>query len=67
MTLNIHATLEDHHESYEAMVIKMEGKITMHHISIMSDLGSTHSYVTPRISKNGGFKKVNTTSLSRSS
>lgn len=38
---------------------QMEGKIDMHPISIMIGPISTHSYLTPRIAKNCGLKKVN--------
>jgi hypothetical protein len=46
-TPRIYAALEDQQADRQSAVIKVEGNISKQSISILIDLGSTHSYVTP--------------------
>ena len=48
-TPHIYATQEDQQVAYQATLVRNEGKIAKKSISILIDLGSTHSYITPRI------------------
>ena len=41
------------------MVVEVASKIVEQSISILIDLGSTHSYITPRVVEICAFKKVN--------
>ena len=45
----IYATLEEHQEDHQSMVVEVVGKIVEQSISILIDLGSTHSYIAPRV------------------
>ena len=55
----IYATLEDHQEDHQSSVVEVAGKIVEKYISILIDLGSTHSYIAPRVVEICDFKKVN--------
>jgi hypothetical protein len=46
--LQIHATLEIKQADHQASVVEMEGMIFNHIISILIDLGSNLSYVSPQ-------------------
>ena len=39
-------------------MIEVVGNIVEQFVSILLDLGSTHSYITPRVVENCAFKKV---------
>lgn len=52
VTAIIHAALEDQQADHQSIVIKVEAKIAKQYVSILIDLGSTHSYVTLRIVEN---------------
>ena len=57
--LCIYTTLENQKKVYQAVIVRVEGKITTHYISILIDLGYTRSYLTPKVSKNCGQRKKN--------
>ena len=40
-------------------MVEVEGKIVEQYVSVLIDLGSTHSYITPRIVEICAFKKLN--------
>ena len=46
-TPKIYAALEEWKLYNQSTVIKVEGNISQQFVSILIDLGSTHSYVTP--------------------
>ena len=54
----IYAALEDRQEDHQSAVVEVAGNIIEQSISILIDLGSTHSYITPRVVDICGFKKV---------
>lgn len=56
-TPHIYAALEDQQETYQEAVFKVEGKNADKYISILVYPRSTHSYVTPRITKSCGLKR----------
>lgn len=66
-TPHIYASLEDHQATYQEVVVRMEGNISMHPISVLIDPGSTHSYVTLKADENYGINKKGKTSLGWSS
>ena len=39
-------------------MVEVVGKIVDQYISVLNDLGSTHSYITPRVVESCAFKKV---------
>jgi hypothetical protein len=45
----IYATLEDRQADFQASMVEVDGNISKKHISILIDLGSSHSYVGPKI------------------
>ena len=54
----IYAALEDRQADHQSAVVEVAGKITEQSVSILIDLGSTHSYITPRVVDIFAFKKV---------
>ena len=54
----IYATLEDFQEDHQSTVVEVAGNIVEQSVSILIDLGSTHSYITPRVVESCSFKKV---------
>ena len=54
----IYAALEDRQEDHQSAVVDVAGMIVEQSVSILIDLGSTHSYITPRVVENCAFKKV---------
>ena len=42
-------TVEDRQAYHQSSVVEVAGKIVEQSISILIDLGSTHSYITPRV------------------
>ena len=44
----IYATLEDLQEDHQSTMVEVAGKIIEQSVSILIDLGSTRSYITPR-------------------
>ena len=55
----IYAALEDHHADHQSTVFEVEGEISKQCVSILIDLGSTHSYISPKIVEICAFKKLN--------
>lgn len=56
-TPRIYAMLENKQVDYHVVVVKVEGNISKKTISILIDLGYTHSYVTPNIVEDCLLKK----------
>ena len=54
----IYATLEDHQVDHQSTVVEVEGKIVEQYVSILIDMGSTHTYITPRIVDICTFKNL---------
>ena len=54
----IYAALEEHQEDHKSTVVEVVGKTVEQSISIFTDPGSTHSYITPRVVDICVFKKV---------
>ena len=54
----IYAALEDRQEDHHSTVVEVSGNIVEQSISILIDLGSTHSYITPKVVEICAFKKV---------
>ena len=54
----IYAALEDCQEDHQLTVVEVAGKIVDQSVSILIDLGSTHSYITPRVMEIFAFKKL---------
>ena len=54
----IYAALKDHQTEHQSTVVEFEGKIAKKYVSILIDLGSTHSYITPKIVEICSFKKL---------
>ena len=54
----IYAVLEDCQEHHQPMAVEVAGNIAKQSISILIDLGSTHSYITPRVVDIFAFKKL---------
>ena len=44
----IYAALEDLQADHQSTIVEVAGKIVEQYVSILIDLGSTHSYITPR-------------------
>ena len=53
----IYVALEDHLVDHQSIIVSFEGKIAKKSISILTHLGSTHSYVNPKIVDIFPFKK----------
>ena len=45
----IYAALEYHQVDHQSTVVEVVGNIVEQSISILIELGSTHSYITPRV------------------
>ena len=54
----INAALEDHEEDHQSTMVEVAGNIAEQSVSILIDLGSTNSYITPRVVEICAFKKV---------
>ena len=54
----IYAALEDFQEDHQSNVVEVEGKIAKQYVSILIDLRSTHSYITPKIVDICAFNKL---------
>ena len=54
----IYVALEDLQEDHQSMVTKVARKITNQSVSVLTDPGSTHSYITPRVVEICAFKKL---------
>ena len=54
----IYVALEDRQEDHHSTVTEVAGNIAEKSISILTDLGSTHSYITPRVVEICAFKKL---------
>ena len=54
----IYAALEDRLADHQSTVVEVAGNIVEQSISILIDLSSTHSYITPRVVESCAFKKV---------
>ena len=54
----IYAALEDHQVDQQSTMVEVVGKIVDQYISVLNDLGSTHSYITPRVVDICDFKKL---------
>lgn len=52
-----YATLQDHQEYHQSVLVEIEGTIAKQYISILNDLGSSHGYVTPQVVENFSLKK----------
>ena len=52
----IYAVLEDHQADHQSTVVEVASKIAEQPISILIDLGSTHSYITPSVVEICAFK-----------
>jgi hypothetical protein len=53
----IYVALEDYQVDHQFVVTEVKGKIAKQVVSILIDLGSTHSYVTSRIVDNCSLKR----------
>ena len=51
VTPQIYAALDNHQENHKSIVVEVGGKIAKQFDSILIDLGSTHSYVSPKVVK----------------
>ena len=54
----IYAALENCQVDHQSTVVEVVGNIVEQYVSILIDLGSTHSYITPRVVEICAFKKV---------
>ena len=54
----IYAVLEKHQEYHQSNVVEVEGKIIEQSVSILIELGSIDSYITPKIVDICAFKKL---------
>ena len=54
----IYAALEDRQADHQSTMVEVAGKIVEQSVSILIDLGSMHSYITPRVVEICSFKKV---------
>ena len=54
----IYTALEDSQADHQSSVVEVAGKIVERSVSILIDLGSTHSYITPRVVEICTFKKA---------
>ena len=59
----IYIALEDHQVDHQSTVVEVVGNIVEQYVSILIDLGSTHSYITPRVVESCAFKKLNNNKL----
>ena len=54
----IYAALEDRQAVHQSIVVEVAGKIVEQPVSILIELGSTHSYITLRVVEMCAFNKV---------
>ena len=54
----IYAALEDHKVDHQSIMVEVVGSISEQSVSILIDLGSTHSYITPIVVDICAVKKV---------
>ena len=54
----IYVALEDCQADHQSTVVEVVGKIVEQSVSILIELGYTHSYITPRVVESCAFKKV---------
>ena len=54
----IYAALEDRQADHQSTMVEFAGKIVEQFVSILTDPGSTHSYITPRVVDIFAFKKL---------
>ena len=54
----IYAASEDRQEDHQSTVVEVADKIVEQSVSILTDPGSTHSYIAPRLLEICDFKKV---------
>ena len=54
----IYAALEDRQADHQSTMVEVVGKIVEQSISILIDLGSTHSYITPRVVEIYDFRRI---------
>ena len=54
----IYAALEDRQANHQSTVVEVPRKIVAQSVSILTDPGSTHSYITLRVVEICAFKKV---------
>ena len=59
----IYAALEDRQEDHQSMVVEVAGNIVEKSISILTDRGSTHSYIAPRVVEVCALRKEKIASL----
>ena len=45
----IYAALEDHQEDHQSTMVEVAGNIVEQSVSILTNTGSTHNYITPRV------------------
>ena len=55
----IYTALEDHQADHQSTVVEVASKIAEQSVSVLTDPGSTHSYITPKVVEICDFKKVN--------
>lgn len=51
-TPRVYVALDDHQVYHQLVVVEVEGNISKRSISIFIELGSSHSYVTPKVVEN---------------
>ena len=56
-TPKIYAALDNHQAYHRSIVVEVEGKISKQSISVLINLGSTHSYVSPKVAENYSLGK----------
>jgi hypothetical protein len=54
----IYAALDNRQDDHQASVVEMEGMISNHIVSILIDIGSTMSYVSPQTIEKGKLQQV---------
>ena len=54
----IYVALENFQEDHHSTVVEVAGKIVEQYVSILIELGSTHSYITPRVVDICALKKA---------
>ena len=54
----IYAAQEDRQADHQSTMVEVAGKIVEQSVSILTDPGSTHNYITPRVVDICAFNKV---------
>ena len=54
----IYAALEDRQADHQSTMVEVAGKIVEQSVSILTDPGSIHSYISPRVVEICAFNKV---------